>query len=239
MTIKAIVTDIEGTTSSISFVHEVLFPYASRALPDFVKEKQGDEQIATLLDDVRDEADESTAGVDRVIEILLEWIEQDRKIGALKSLQGHIWQYGYESGDFTGHLYDDAVTNLRQWARTGIDLYVYSSGSVGAQKLLFGYSDVGDLRPLFKGYFDTAIGHKKEPDAYFEIVQQLDLPADNILFLSDVAEELDAAEEAGMRTIQLVRDDEVVPGEHPLARDFDEVSDSLQGNSDQVSDPEY
>lgn len=228
MTVKAIVTDIEGTTSSIAFVHDVLFPYASRALPDFVKEMQDDVQIATLLDDVRDESDEPTAGVDRVIEILLEWIKQDRKISALKSLQGHVWRHGYESGDFTGHIYDDAVANLRRWVESGIDLYVYSSGSVGAQKLLFGYSDAGDLRPLFKGYFDTAIGHKQEPDAYAEIVNRLDLPAGDVLFLSDVAEELDAAKQTGMRTIQLVRDDNVVPGKHPVARNFDEVSENLR-----------
>ena len=227
MNIKAIVTDIEGTTSSIAFVHEVLFPYASRALPDFVKEMQEDEQIATLLDDVRDEADESGAGVDRVVEILLEWIEQDLKIGALKSLQGHIWRHGYESGDFTGHIYDDAVENLRIWERSGIDIYVYSSGSVDAQKLLFGYSDAGDLRPLFKGYFDTGIGHKKEVEPYLEIVRQLAMPAESILFLSDVAEELDAAAQADMCTVQLVREDEVVVGEHPVARNFDDVSDML------------
>ncbi len=134
-----------------------------------------------------------------------------------------MWRHGYERGDFTGHVYDDAVDRLRRWSNKGIDLYVYSSGSVGAQKLLFGYSDAGDLRPLFKGYFDTRVGHKKEADSYQHIVEALGLPAGDILFLSDVAEELDAAAKAGMQTTQLVRQDDVVVGTHSVAVDFNEV----------------
>lgn len=223
MTIKAIVTDIEGTTSSIDFVHQVLFPYAARELPGFVLSSHAHPDIATLLDEVRSSAREYDASIDRVVEILLEWINEDRKTTALKSLQGHVWRHGYERGDFTGHVYDDAVDRLRRWSNEGIDLYVYSSGSVGAQELLFGYSDAGDLRPLFKGYFDTQIGHKKEADSYLSIVNSLGWPAENILFLSDVAEELDAAAEAGMQTTQLVRQDDVVVGAHRVAADFNEV----------------
>ena len=223
MTIRAIVTDIEGTTSAISFVHDVLFPYASRELPAFVRAHHEVEEIASLLDDARAEAGDADASTDRVIDILLGWIAEDRKATPLKTLQGHIWRHGYEQGDFTGHVYDDAVDRLRRWSVSGIDLYVYSSGSVGAQKLLFGYSDAGDLRPLFSGYFDTQIGHKQEADSYRNIVQEIGLPADDILFLSDVAGELDAAREAGMQTCQLVRDDKVSIGSHPTARNFDEV----------------
>jgi enolase-phosphatase E1 len=223
MTVRAIVTDIEGTTSSISFVHDVLFPYASRELPDFVRDNAGVQEVAALLDDTRHEAGEADATTERVIEILLGWIAEDRKATPLKTLQGHVWRRGYERGDFTGHVYDDAVDRLRRWSVSGIDLYVYSSGSVGAQKLLFGYSDAGDLRPLFKGYFDTRIGHKKEAGSYRNIIREIGLPASEILFLSDVAEELDAAREAGMQTCQLVRDEHVVVGSHAVARDFDEV----------------
>jgi enolase-phosphatase E1 len=223
MTVRAIVTDIEGTTSSISFVHDVLFPYASRELPDFVRDNAGVPEVAALLDDTRHEAGEADATTERVIEILLGWIAEDRKATPLKTLQGHVWRRGYERGDFTGHVYDDAVDGLRRWSVWGIDLYVYSSGSVGAQKLLFGYSDAGDLRPLFKGYFDTRIGHKKEAGSYRNIIREIGLPASEILFLSDVAEELDAAREAGTQTCQLVRDEHVVVGSHAVARDFDEV----------------
>ncbi len=223
MTVKAIVTDIEGTTSSIDFVHQVLFPYASKHLPDFVRNNQADPEVMPILDAVRTEVGDTDADTDGVIEILLRWIDEDRKVTALKSLQGLIWKHGYESGDFTGHMYDDAVTNLRAWAAANIDLYVYSSGSVGAQKLLFGYSDAGDLAPLFRGYFDTNIGHKREAGSYRNILEDIGISATEILFLSDVAEELDAAAAAGMQTFQLVRDEKVVPGSHRIAHDFDEV----------------
>jgi enolase-phosphatase E1 len=116
------------------------------------------------------------------------------------------------------------VSNLKKWAAQGIALYVYSSGSVAAQKLLFGYSDAGDLTPLFKGYFDTRIGNKREPQAYETIVSQLDMPAQAILFLSDVVEELDAAAKAGMQTIQLVREPGMTTGVHTVAHNFDEIS---------------
>jgi enolase-phosphatase E1 len=223
MTIKAIVTDIEGTTSSIDFVHKILFPYAANALPGFIRASHAHPDIAVILDNVRAEAKEYDASLDRVVEILLTWIGEDRKATSLKALQGHIWRRGYENGDFTGHIYDDAADRLRRWSIRGIKLYVYSSGSVGAQELLFRYSDAGDLRPLFNGYFDTQIGHKKEADSYLHIVESLGKPATEILFLSDVAEELDAAAEAGMRTTQLVRQDDVVVGTHPVVANFNEV----------------
>lgn len=223
MTIEAIVTDIEGTTSSIDFVHDVLFPYASQQLPEFVRNSQADPEVAPILDAVRSEADEVDADIERVIAILLQWIDADRKATALKSLQGLIWKHGYESGGFSGHMYEDAVRKLREWFAAGIKIYVYSSGSVGAQKLLFGHSDAGDLQPIFRGYFDTNIGHKRDAGSYRNIIETIDVAAAKILFLSDVAEELDAAAAAGMQTFQLVRDEKVVPGKHRIAHDFDEV----------------
>jgi len=227
VTIQAIVTDIEGTTSSIAFVHDVLFPYASDALPDFVRQYQDEPNISAILEQTRRDADMPEADVEETICILLTWIDEDRKATPLKELQGYIWQHGYESGAFTGHIYDDAATRLRQWADDGVRLFIYSSGSVGAQKLLFGFSDAGDLTSLFEDYFDTRIGHKKSADAYRAITASIGLPAADILFLSDVAEELDAAHEAGMRPIQLIRDSDVIPGVHPIASDFDDVQSVL------------
>ncbi len=223
MTITVVVTDIEGTTSAIDFVHDVLFPYARKRLPDFVRAHQSDPAVTPILDSVRNEAGEADADSERVVEILLQWIDADRKVTALKTLQGMVWKQGYENGEFTGHMYEDAVNGLRSWAAAGIDLYVYSSGSVGAQKLLFGHSDAGDLTPLFSGYFDTNIGHKREAASYRNIAEDIGISATEMLFLSDVAEELDAAAEAGMQTFQLVRDDKVVAGTHRIAHDFDEV----------------
>lgn len=228
MTPRAILTDIEGTTSAISFVHEVLFPYASRELADFVRTHVSDPAVAEILQDAREEAGEPDAETERIIALLLGWIAEDRKATSLKTLQGHIWRNGYESGDFTGHVYDDAVRGLHDWHDAGIPLYIYSSGSVGAQKLLFGYSDAGDLTSLFSGYFDTNTGHKQEADAYTRIAQAIGVAPAEMLFLSDVAEELDAARLAGMQTTQLVRDENVVVGDHPVAASFDDVIISVE-----------
>ncbi len=223
MNIKAIVTDIEGTTSSIDFVHKVLFPYAAEHLPAYVREHQHDAAVASLLKDVASMANTPDADVEALIDTLLQWIKDDNKATPLKALQGMIWEHGFKAGDFTGHVYADVERNLSKWVEQGIALYVYSSGSVGAQKLLFGYSDAGDLTKYFKGYFDTRIGHKREQPSYEAIVAELQLPADNILFLSDIIEELDAAASAGMQTLQLVRDANVVTGSHATVTDFDQI----------------
>ncbi len=219
----AIVTDIEGTTSSIEFVHQVLFPYARKALPDFLRKHQHEPDIARLLRQVDEETGAASDDIEHRIATLLRWIDEDRKETSLKALQGFIWEHGYRRGDFTGHVYDDAVRRLREWHDAGIALYVYSSGSVKAQQLLFGCSDAGDLRPLFKGYFDTRIGHKREPAAYAAIVQAIDLPAGEVLFLSDVPEELAAANTAGMRTILVARDGSSGSEQHACVHDFDGI----------------
>ena len=220
---RAILTDIEGTTSSIRFVHDVLFPYAREHLAEFVRGSAGDPRVARLLDDARLEAGKDL-DLEGSIEQLIAWIDADRKITSLKALQGMIWEAGYRSGDFTGHIYADAAANLRAWHAAGIRLYVFSSGSVQAQKLLFGHSDSGDLTPLFSGYYDTRIGNKRESAAYAEIAADIGLPPGDILFLSDIREELDAAQQAGLGTIWLVRDREPEAGAaHPQARDFDAV----------------
>src|SRR5690606_28765418 len=143
--------------------------------------------------------------VEAQIALLSQWMAEDRKITPLKALQGMIWKYGYEQGHFKGHVYPDAVDRLRQWHAEGVQLYVYSSGSVQAQKLIFGYSECGDLTPLFSGYFDTNIGGKREVDSYRQIVAELGLPAAQVLFLSDIEEELQAAQAAGMQVCWLVR----------------------------------
>ena len=201
---RAVVTDIEGTTSSLSFVKDVLFPYARRHLAEFVAAHGREPAVRELLDAANAEAggELDEAGVVAQLE---RWIDEDRKVTPLKALQGLIWEAGYRQGDFIGHVYADAVERLRAWHAQGLKLYVYSSGSVHAQKLLFAHTPFGDLTPLFSGYFDTLIGAKREPAAYRTIVAELQLPAGDVLFLSDIVEELDAARAAGMQTVQLVR----------------------------------
>ena len=217
MPVKAILTDIEGTTSAVSFVFDVLFPYAVEHLPAFVLEHAHEPQVAQLLDAVREDSAEPEADTIRVIEILLQWIADDRKATPLKALQGMIWQQGYANGQLKGHVYPDAVEALKRWKQQGYALYVYSSGSIQAQKLIFGCSEAGDLSPLFSGYFDTTSGPKREVDSYQRIAEAIGLPAEAIVFLSDVVEELDAAQQAGMQTIGLVREGGELAGHECVA----------------------
>jgi len=197
--IRAILTDIEGTTSSISFVKDVLFPYARRALPGFVREHGQEPEVRRWLDAVAIEHG-SICSDEVIVETLQGWIDEDRKHTALKALQGMIWDAGYRDADFTAHIYPDAAPALRQWHADGLPLYVYSSGSVPAQKLFFGHSDAGDLTSLISGWFDTEVGGKREAASYRAIAEAIGIPAGEILFLSDVVQELDAAREAGMQT---------------------------------------
>ena len=231
MTIRAILTDIEGTTSSISFVKEVLFPYAREALPGFVRLHGKEPQVRRWLDMVATEIAASACQDEVIVETLQGWIDQDRKHTALKALQGMIWDVGYRNGDYTAHLYPEVAAVLRRWHDAGLPLYVYSSGSVPAQKLFFGFSDAGDLNGLFSGNFDTEIGGKRETASYARIAEAIDLAPGQILFLSDVVEELDAAREAGMGTVLLdrradyptPRDGEAANG-HTRVEDFGQIS---------------
>ncbi|MAM87983.1 acireductone synthase [Allohahella sp. A8] len=211
----AIVTDIEGTTSSIAFVHETLFPFAKAAIDDFIMANIDEPDVLDLLDEVRIKAglprkQAITELIEDCLEALHGWMDADVKITPLKTLQGLIWKQGYETGELRGHMYPDAVELLKTWHAAGIDLYVYSSGSIAAQKLMFGYSEAGDLRPLFTGYFDTTTGGKREASSYRRIAEQVGQPPERILFLTDIIEEAEAAETAGFMVVLLRR-----PGDAP------------------------
>ena len=201
---RAILTDIEGTTSSISFVKDVLFPYARRVLPAFVRAHRDDPQVRRWLDAAAVDAG-SICDDEVLIEVLQGWIDNDRKHTALKALQGKIWNSGYTNGDFKAHIYPDAAKELVRWHAAGIPLYVYSSGSVDAQKLLFAHSDAGDLSGLFSGNFDTTVGGKRDANSYRRICEALRCSGSDVLFLSDVVEELDAARDAGLDTVLVDR----------------------------------
>lgn len=202
---RIVLTDIEGTTSAIDFVHRVLFPYARDRLPGFVRAHATDPDVRAALDAVR--AETGDADDEAAIATLLHWIDIDRKATPLKALQGLIWETGYARADFTAHVYVDAWDRLRAWHDAGVPLYVYSSGSVAAQRLFFRCSVFGDLLPWFRGHFDTTSGGKREADSYRRIAATIGVPASEILFLSDVEAELDAAKDAGMGTVQLCRPD--------------------------------
>ena len=223
MNIKAIITDIEGTTSSIDFVYEILFPYAKKEIKNFVLLNAEEKNIKPILEEVRQVSSEVNADLNRIIEILNIWIDTDQKITPLKSLQGHIWRHGYENGDFNGHVYDDVPSCLKSWHKLGINLYVYSSGSVEAQKLLFKHSNKGDLTSFFKGYFDTKVGKKTEENSYKNIINNIGIDANEILFLSDIEEELCAAKSVGLKTMLLERNNKKLNSNHTIINSFDEV----------------
>jgi enolase-phosphatase E1 len=225
--IRFILMDIEGTTTSISFVHEVLFPYTSAHLESFVRSNMKDAKVQEALADVKktvQEEDHKSLSDEEAIKQLLQWIQEDRKHTALKALQGYLWKNGYETGEYKGHIYDDVVPVMEKWKKAGIQMGIYSSGSVEAQQLLFGYSEKGDLTPYLSAYFDTKVGHKREEASYHNIQKALDIPAESILFLSDVKEELDAAKAAGFQATQLVRPGTEPCSEHPTVSDFYELN---------------
>ena len=236
---KVILVDIEGTITDIDFVKQTLFPYASQNLARYVREQTAlnNPQVQTILDDTlafwkNEQTDphlKQDPTVDDLIQILLSWIDADRKITPLKTLQGLIWEHGYTSGDFTGHLYEDAYTYLKKWKDQGLRLAVYSSGSEYAQKLLLGHSDYGDLTPWFEAYFDTRVGAKREAQAYGNILKALGLDneAHQVLFLSDVVQELDAAHQVGMKTYELRRDQQEGSSHHPVASHFEHIDRTL------------
>lgn len=225
--IRAILTDIEGTTSSIAFVRDVLFPYAAEHLPMFVHGHAQYPDVQAQLEAAAQEAGVAATDYAAIIDALQLWIAQDRKVTPLKALQGMLWAHGYRRGDYRAHVYKDAFEQLQHWHAQGLQLYVYSSGSIQAQQLFFRYSEYGDMTPLFSGYFDTTSGPKQQAQSYCNIVEAIGLPAAEILFLSDIVGELDAARAAGLQTVWLVRpadtsadEKTVAASTHTVARDF-------------------
>jgi enolase-phosphatase E1 len=227
--IRAIVTDVEGTTTTVRFVVDTLFPYARARLPEYLRRHAGEPEVAACLDETRRLAgrpDGGGDGLDEVTAVLVRWIDEDRKATPLKTLQGRIWADGYASGELVGDVYDDAAARLREWHARGLRLYGYSSGSTEAQRLIFGHSRQGDLAALFDGFFDTRLGGKLEAASYAALADRIGLPGPAILFLSDNERELDAARDAGLRTARLAREGEpegLVPAaesRHPVHRSF-------------------
>lgn len=221
--IKFILSDVEGTTTSISFVHQTLFPYSRKRMASFLQERSLDEKVQSCLNDVAQTiAQEELAFTP--LEALEYWIESDRKHPALKTLQGMIWQEGYNNGEIKGHVYEDVGPALVKWREQGIKLGIYSSGSVLAQKLLFKHSLSGDLDQYFSYNFDTAIGHKREVASYREIAAHLDIAPQEILFLSDIAEELMAAKAAQFQVLQLCREGQKSDPNFDSVSDFSQIS---------------
>jgi len=205
--ISCILTDIEGTTTEISFVYDVLFPYFREHLFEWedVESDEIQEILTATQRLITEELGSSSLDRKALFKQLLAWSLEDRKVTPLKALQGIIWKKGFETGVLKGHVYPDVAPALARWHSEGKTLAIFSSGSVSAQKQLFGNSIDGDLSPYFSAFFDTQTGMKRDPQTYVAIANSLSMLPANVLFLSDVVEELAAAKQAGMHTTQLVR----------------------------------
>ena len=233
--INAIITDIEGTTSSLAFVKDVLFPYARNHIAAYIRSHENDPAVDRVLDEAR-EISGDHLDTNQLIQTFIQWIDEDKKITPLKTIQGLLWEEGYRQGDFKGHIYDDAVVNLRKWKNHGIRIYVYSSGSVYAQKLLFGHTEFGDLNPIFSGYFDTHTGVKTSAESYQKIAVSIDEDPENCLFLSDIKQELDAALQSGMHTVWLTRDKKPDPEtDHRQVASFDEIDPAILQHGNNIN----
>ncbi len=229
---KGILLDIEGTTSSIDFVYDVMFPYARKNFAAYLKTNFSNESVQAALpalaadlkfDSVdamfaQCDSNESDTREDFVHRALIGLMDDDVKSTGLKKLQGLVWESGFRSGEMVAHLYADVAPAIEAWKAAGIDVRIYSSGSIYAQKLFFGHSVAGDLLAHFSGHYDTTIGHKREPESYRKIAADW-IEASEILFISDVAEELDAAKAAGMQTMLSLR-----PGNKAVANQDDYVA---------------
>jgi enolase-phosphatase E1 len=239
--IRAILLDIEGTTTPIAFVHEVLFAYARSQARNFLADHPGSEELAADLARLLYEhaidtkqnlyppalvAGPRDAEIDSIVAYVNWLIDRDRKSTGLKSLQGKIWKQGYLHGTLKAELFADVAPALERWRRAGLKISIFSSGSALAQKLLFAHTEVGDLTGFITNYFDTTVGSKTDVESYRQIATALGLTASEVLFISDVVVELDAASAAGMQAILCER-----PGNQPqgspagyqIIQGFDEI----------------
>ncbi len=231
--IKAILLDIEGTTTSIDFVHKTLFPFAKARIAGFVQENF-DSLKFELTQLAAEHADDSDSAADfridspnSVADYLRFLIDRDRKSTPLKSIQGMIWEKGYESGGLVSDVFPDVPPAFKRWKDAGKSIAIYSSGSVLAQRLIFKYSDQGDLTQFIDKYFDTNTGPKREADSYRKIAAEMGLDTNEMIFVSDISAELDAAQTAGMQAALTIREENPVIAEtlsYKTIKSFDELS---------------
>ncbi len=221
--IRCVLLDIEGTTSSIAFVYDVMFKYAREHLRAFLEERIDEEDVQSAVLQMRQDLNDPawcspkldrSHRIDLIERCVREWMDADRKATGLKTLQGLIWQDGFASGQLRSHLFPDVVTALRRWKDLGLSLRIYSSGSIRAQQLFFGHTESGNLLELFEAHYDTTTGNKREKESYLRIAGEASLEPNQILFVSDLPAELDAASLAGMQVVASCR-----PGNAPLPMD--------------------
>jgi enolase-phosphatase E1 len=210
---RGILLDVEGTTSSISFVYDVLFEFAKRHVGEFLARHGDDPLVRSLAAGIAAEAGtEATGSPERLALAAIELMNRDVKSTPLKALQGLIWRGGFESGELVAHVFPDVPPALEQWAASGLDVRIYSSGSIEAQRLYFGHTGAGNLLPHLRGHYDTTTGPKREASSYAKIAADMGIEPRQVLFVSDVGAELDAARAAGMATALAIRPGNREPG---------------------------
>jgi enolase-phosphatase E1 len=235
-----ILLDIEGTTTPIAFVTQVLYPYARTHLRAHLEgHRDSPEYLALLAAFRREHAADAAAGepvppwADETadawpsVQAYAEWLmDRDRKSPALKELQGDIWETGYQRGELAGQVYEDVPRAFQRWQSEGVRLGIFSSGSVPAQRCLFRGSTAGDLSPFLHWYFDTHTGSKQDPESYRRIAAEVSEAPPRILFVSDIAGELNAARAAGLATTLIVRPGNIPqpPHDHRVVQSFDEIT---------------
>lgn len=231
---RMILLDIEGTVSPLAFVHDVMFPYARAQVRPFLQGHWDDSRVQTALAQMATDAGASAfadwyAGDADAVSFVVAEVEKlmavDAKTSGLKLLQGLVWEKAFESGLLRGELFMDVPPAMQSWHAGGIQLSIYSSGSVHAQRLFFSHTNAGDLTPLLTGYYDTAVGSKRESASYTAIAGAADVEVGEVLFVSDVVAELDAAHAAGMKTALALRpgNPNVPPHSHPTLATFSEI----------------
>ena len=201
----AVLLDIEGTVGDIAFVREVLFPFARARIGDVLKARWSEPEIAATVHAACLSSSAELATPAEAARQFFAWMDEDKKITPLKTLQGIVWREGYESGELKAHLYPDAIDAMRSWAKRGVMQFIYSSGSVEAQKLYFAHSVAGDLTPMIGAYFDTTTGPKGEPASYRAITASIGFAPREITFFSDAPTETDAARVAGFNVYRVDR----------------------------------
>lgn len=224
--VRAIVMDIEGTTSSARHVYEVLFPYARAAMTTWVEQHGAEPVTREAIAEVAEQVGVEPTDTAAIVAQLVQWIDGDVKAAPLKTLQGLIWQEGYARGELTSHMFKDVPPTLRTWHTAGIPLVIYSSGSVAAQKALFAHAPGGDLDCLINANFDiTTAGPKRVQESYTRIAQVLNAEPEQLLFLSDIQDELDAARAAGWQVVGVLREGETqaTASGAPLISSFTEL----------------
>lgn len=225
--IEYILNDIEGTTTSVDFVYKTLFPFFIANVHETLQKHQNQATIQSLLAEItqvaQNEYQQTLTHLDDITQFFITLTQKDIKQTTLKTLQGFVWKEGYQKGLLKGHLYEDVQPAFMAWKNAGKKIGIYSSGSVEAQKLIFGTSIFGDLTPLISHYFDTHIGAKRESESYRKIAQEIQIAPEKCLFLSDIEAELDAAKNANMQTAQLIREEATPSTKHNYIQNYTQI----------------